>query len=173
MSEESPSPRRYLEHAVVVNEAAGRALRLETRDASALQAKVSIGLSLQAAELAGKCFLRMMGDSSETIRRNYRGHNTTKLLKDVADRIEAHENDMFRLHGRYWRWQLLVDGVEYGTTIGEYFEHHFARGPSGYPRNYFYPDEETFAGPQPIQSLYVMVEKILDCTRRTMEAVIE
>lgn len=173
MIDNSPSPQRYLEHAEAINEAAAKALRLETRDASGLQAKVSIGLSLQAAELAGKCFLRLMGMSSTDIRRQYPGHNTAALLQDVANKVEANDNGIFRLYSRFWDWTLVVDGVEYADTIGEYFERHFARGPSAYPRNYFYPDEETFAGPEPIQALYVMVEEIIGCARRTHEAMVE
>lgn len=44
----------YLERAIEINKIARRLLKLDTQDATWLQGKISIGLSLQAAELAGK-----------------------------------------------------------------------------------------------------------------------
>ena len=44
----------YIDHASEINRLAGEALRLETRDATFIARKVSIGLSLQAMELVGK-----------------------------------------------------------------------------------------------------------------------
>ncbi len=44
----------YIDHASEINRLAGETLRLETRDATFIARKVSIGLSLQAMELVGK-----------------------------------------------------------------------------------------------------------------------
>lgn len=73
MSEEEPRAERYLEHAREMNEAARLTLRLDTRDATSVQAKISLGLSLQAAELAGKGMLRAMGVSPGQIRSEHKG----------------------------------------------------------------------------------------------------
>lgn len=167
---EQPTAARYVELATVANESAGRVLRLDTQDASALESKISIGLSLQAAELAGKGILRALGMSPSDIRTVHRRHNLMVLLESVEVRVEEHENRAVRLYGRFLDWRPIINDQEYACTVREYFEEHFQRGPSAFPRNYFYPDYETFAGPNPIQAIYVMVGHIIGCSSQIMEA---
>jgi len=71
---------RYIEHAAEINKIPGNTLRLETRDADPIAAKVSLGLSLQAAELAGKAMLRALGHSVDSITREHRNHDLLTLL---------------------------------------------------------------------------------------------
>ena len=47
-------PAGYVDHAEEINDLARHALRLETHDATYLARKISLGLSLQAIELAGQ-----------------------------------------------------------------------------------------------------------------------
>lgn len=165
-----PFPVRYFEHARAINEAAKLTLRLDTRDATALQAKISIGLSLQAAELAGKGMLLVLGQSSDEIRKAHGMHNILELLQDVDARVRKHQNQALRLQCNFMRWQPIIDGDEFGSTIGEYFTKHFSKGPISFARNYFYPDHESFGGPVPIQAIYVMVERIIDCGEALMHS---
>ncbi|MDT0497418.1 hypothetical protein RM530_08580 [Algiphilus sp. W345] len=161
--DKEPTALRYLEHATAANEAAKMILRLDERCATAVEAKISIGLSLQAAELAGKGMLRALGTPAADIRRNHRNQNLLELLSAVEARLEAHENGAVRLYGRFMDWRPIIDGREFRQTVREYFADHFARGKNAFPRNYFYPDMETFAGPVPIQAIYIMVQKIIEC----------
>jgi hypothetical protein len=56
------SAQDYLDHARVINDLARHALEKALAvEKSTLDLKVSMGLSLQAAELAGKSMLRSMG----------------------------------------------------------------------------------------------------------------
>jgi hypothetical protein len=66
MKEWRPTPQQYFSHAMDINDSARLTIRLETQDATANQAKISIGLSLQAAELVGKGLLLLAGVSFKT-----------------------------------------------------------------------------------------------------------
>ena len=163
------SPQRYVEHAVETNTIARDALRLETRDAKPIAAKISLGLSLQAAELAGKAMLRALGHTAEQIRRNHRNHDLLTLLKQVEAELQAHPNIELGEFHHFMLWAPTIDGRQFGNTIAAYFEVHFARGPSAHPRSYFYPDEPVFAGPVPIQALYIMVEHLIEVARNVVD----
>ena len=161
--ETDPQPSAYFEHARVINEAARLLLRLDTRDTTSLHAKISIGLSLQATELAGKGILRALGDDSTAIRKTHSQHNIVHLLQTVDKRIRDHQNPKLRTSCDFMRWQPEINGVQFGTTIGQYFTSHFAHGPISHPRNYFYPDHAAFSGPEPIHAIHLMVEYIISC----------
>lgn len=163
------SPQRYVEHAVEINTIAGNVLRLETRDAKPIAAKISLGLSLQAAELAGKAMLRALGHAVEQIRRDHRNHDLLTLLKQVEAELQAHPNKGLGQFHHFLLWTPTIDGSQFRNTIAAYFQTHFARGPSAYPRSYFYPDEPVFTGPVPIQALYVMVEHIIEVARNVVD----
>lgn len=154
---------RFIEHAKTVNETAALALRLEKRDATAIQAKISFGLSLQAAELAAKAILISTGLTPDEARARHRHHDVYQMLLEANERVEGHSNRALKLYGKFLTWLPIVDGAEFATSLGEYFEQHFSHGPTAFPRNYFYPDLEQFAGPQPPQALYVMVEHLIQC----------
>jgi hypothetical protein len=163
------SPRRYVEHAIEINAIAGNALRLETRDAEPVAAKISLGLSLQAAELAGKAMLRALGHSVEKIRRDHRQHDLLTLLNQVEAELQAHPNKRLGQFHYFLLWTPTVDGRQFGNTIAAYFQEHFARGPPASPRSYFYPDELVFTGPVPVHALYVMVEHIIEVARNVVD----
>lgn len=156
------TPACYLMHAREINSIAKDALRLETRDASQVAAKVSLGLSLQAAELAGKGMLRSLGHSASDIRRVYRNHDLLTLLRQVENELRKNSNQGLKRFHHFLLWSPTIDQVEYGNTVVSYLELHFARGASAWPRNYFYPDQAVFTGPKPVQALYVMVEYIIE-----------
>lgn len=153
---------RYLEHAREINAIAGSALKLETRDATAVSAKISLGLSLQAAELAGKAMLRALGHSVEQIRCQHRNHDLLTLLRQVERELQENRIEALSPYHHFLLWTPTIDGVKFGNTVAAYFELHFARGASAYPRSYFYPDESVFTGPMPIQAIFVMVEHLIE-----------
>lgn len=156
------SPQDYVDHARVINDLArcamGKAL---VEGKSTLHMKVSIGLSLQAAELAGKSMLRSVGVSVEEIRRRHPSHKLPPLLDEVDSLFEADPAGRFEDLIGFQCHTVTVAGREYGTTIGKYIDEHFAAGPTAMPRSYFYPDEMKFSGPVPPQALLVMVDKLI------------
>lgn len=160
-----PSAKDYLELAVEMNKLARVALRLDTRDATIPEAKISIGLSLQAAELTGKGMLRCLGYSATNIRQSYRKHEELlTLLQKVEVELSKSQQPLFQEHWDFLMWAPVIDGNEY-TTIDLYLEMHFSKGASARPRSYFYPDEQVFTGPVPIQAVYLMVEHLIDTLR--------
>ena len=147
----------YFEHAKEINSIAGKALRLDTKDASALSAKISLGLSLQAAELVGKGLLRALGYSIEDIRKSYKNHDVLTLLRYIEKEVEKRSENELESYYHFLLWAPEIDGTEFRTTISGYLEEHFSQGKKAYPRSYFYPDENVFTGPVPIHALYIMV----------------
>jgi hypothetical protein len=169
LEEAAATPDRYVEHALEVNAIAREALRLRTRDARPIAAKISLGLSLQAAELAGKAILRALGHTVEQIRKDHGRHDLLTLLRSVETELRAHQNANLGPFHHFLLWTPTIDGQEFGSTIGAYLELHFARGASAFPRSYFYPDEPVFTGPVPIQALCVMVDHIVEVSRNVVE----
>lgn len=155
------TPQNYLEHAREINKIAGSALKLETQNTTRVAAKVSLGLSLQAAELAGKAMLRALGHSVKQIRRQHSNHNLFTLLKQVERELQGSQILALSPHHHFLLWTPIINGVKFENTIAAYFDLHFARGASAAPRSYFYPDELVFTGPVPIESLFVMVEHLI------------
>lgn len=158
----SKSPTAYIEHAKEMNTIARSALRIDTRDATYVAKKISLGLSLQAAELAGKGILRALGNSSKKIRSEHDNHEVLPLLRDAEQQLNRRGEDALKPFQHFLLWTPTIDGQQLGTTIAAYMEEHVARGASAKPRNYFYPDTPTFAGPKPIQALAVMVDHIIE-----------
>jgi hypothetical protein len=152
----------YLEHAKEMNAIAGQALRIDTRDATATAAKISLGLSLQAAELVGKGMLKVLGRSPDQIRREHAKHHILTLLKQVEHELRQRPEKELTDYHHFLLWTPTIDGVKYGNTVAAYLDLHFSRGASALPRSYFYPDESVFTGPNPIQALYVMVEHLIE-----------
>ncbi len=169
-SSDKSTAQRFIEHAETVNETAALALRLETRDATAIQAKISFGLSLQAAELASKAILICTGLTPDEARARHRRHDVYQMLLEADERIKGHPNRAIKLYGKFLTWVPIVDGIEFATSLGEYFEQHFSHGATALPRNYFYPDLEQFAGPEPPQALHVMVEHLIECASQVRVA---
>jgi len=152
----------YIDLAREINLIAGDSLKLKTREASLLSTKVSLGLSLQAAELAGKAMLRSLGFSVKEIRKKHKNHKILDLLQNAAEEIKSSSNERVSSYGGFLLYQPTIEGQKYGNTIGGYFQEHFDRGLPANPRNYFYPDEESFTGPSPIQAVFYMVEYLIE-----------
>lgn len=159
----------YLEHAREINTIAGTTLQLENRNATAIAAKISIGLSLQAAELAGKAILRVLGHSVEDIRQQYRNHDLLTLLRQTQTELQQRPEENLKPYRHFLLWTPTIDGTRMGNTIAAYFEDHFARGASAFPRSYFYPDVEVFTGPVPIHAIHVMVQHIIEVAEKVVE----
>jgi hypothetical protein len=168
----SNEPPGYVEHAQKVNEIAKHALRLETRDATYLEGKISLGLSLQAIELAGKGILFSLGQTAEEIRRGHRYHKLPGLLGAAEDALRARPEEPLRKHHHFTLWSPIVDGKKFNTTVAEYLEEHFSRGASAEPRNYFYPDVPVFTGPKPIQAISVIADHVIQVAAE-VESIIE
>lgn len=151
----------YVEHAEEINDLAKHALRLETRDATYLARKISLGLSLQAIELAGKGILFALGETTAEIRRKHKWHKLPDLLRAAESALQARPEEVFRKHDHFTLWSPTINGVEFYTTVAAYLEEHFSRGASAEPRNYFYPDEPVYTAPQPIQAIFVMADHII------------
>lgn len=154
-------PVGYVEHAEEVNDLAKYALRFETRDATYLARKISLGLSLQAIELAGKGILFSLGETTAEIRRKHKGHKLPALLRAAEGALQARPEEIFRMHHHFTLWSPTIDGVKFHTTVAAYLDEHFSRGASAEPRNYFYPDEHVFIGPKPIQAIWIMADHLI------------
>lgn len=161
-----PTATDYLDHAREINTIARTTLRLESKDATAMAAKISIGLSLQAAELAGKAILRTLGHSVEEIRQQHRNHDLITLLRQTQTEIQQRPEESLDPYRHFLLWAPTIDGTQMGNTISAYFENHFAQGASAFPRSYFYPDEPVFTGPVPIHAIQVMVQHIIEVAER-------
>lgn len=154
-------PAGYVEHAQEINNLAKHALRLENRDATYLARKISLGLSLQAIELAGKGILFALGQTTEQIRSNHRWHQLLDLLREAESKLQERSEQKLVKHHHFTLWAPTINGTQFYTTVAAYLEQHFSRGASAKPRSYFYPDEPVFTGPQPIQAVCVMADHII------------
>lgn len=155
----------YIDHASEINRLAGEALRLHTRDANFIARKISIGLSLQAMELVGKSILTSLGVEAPEIRSAHRYHDVLAILSDAERRLAAHSKCELKRYKTFTLWAPTISRVHFNTTIRGYMEEHFRRGATAKPRNYFYPDEPTFTGPQPIQAIFVMAEHLIEVAK--------
>lgn len=156
------SAQDYVDHARVINDLARHAMdKALAEERSTLDMKVSIGLSLQAAELAGKSMLRSLGVPVEEIRRRHPSHKVPPILDEADSLFEADPAGRFEDLIGFQCHTVEIDGQAYGTTIGRYLDDHFAAGPTAMPRSYFYPDEMQFSGPVPPEALLVMVDKLI------------
>ena len=161
----------YLEHAQEINAIAGKALQIEKKNAMAISAKISIGLSLQAAELAGKGMLRSLSYSVAQICQEHRHHDILKLLKKVEYELQQRPEEKFIAYHHFLLWTPIIDGTEYGNTIAAYFDLHFSEGDSAFPRSYFYPDKLVFTGAIPIHAIFVIVEYIIEVAEKVVALV--
>ncbi len=166
-----PNAEDYFANAKELNEAARLVLRLETRNATANQAKISIGLSLQAAELVGKGLLLLAGVTRADIRKKHSKHKILDLLKEAQNHLLTSKDHRLKKCGHFLSWQPIIQEQSFGSTIGQYLEDHFAQGDKACPRSYFYPDHEQFTGPVPIQALYIMVDYMIQFAENAAAAV--
>ena len=169
MNGNEPTAIRYIEHSEVVCSIAAKALKLDTQDATALEFKISLGLSLQAAELAGKGILRALELSPKEIRKEHSKHDILSLFEDVVERIKMSNKSELKQFERLLSWRPVINEIRFATTIKDYFKLHFSRGASAFPRSYFYPDQLKFPGPNPPQTLHLMVEHLINQSRKIVE----
>ncbi len=158
----------YIEHAREINAIARTALRLDTRDADYLPVKISLGLSLQAGELAGKGILRGLGHTVQRLRKEHGRHNLLALLRQGEKELKARPDVELEPYHHFLLCTPVIDGTQYGNTIAAYLELHFSQGSSARPRSYFYPDETVFTGPIPIHALLIMMNHIVDVAEKVV-----
>jgi hypothetical protein len=151
----------YLNHARQVNAAAWRTFDVRDGKVTGLSAKVSIGLSLQALELAGKGILLGLGETRGNIRSKYSDHNVRRLLEEAQKKLQSKLGSEDLL-ANFLNHKLEIDGRRYANTVGHYLQLHYCKGASAFPRSYFYPDHRTFACPKPIQATYFVAEKVIN-----------
>lgn len=96
----------YVEHAKAINAIARTTLQLERRDVTWLAGKISLGLSLQAGELAGKGILRALGLSVQEIRKKYGRHDLLTLMRQAEEELQARPEKEF-----------AHDGAERGLSL--------------------------------------------------------
>lgn len=161
-----PSPLAYIICAKEGNRIAGSLLPLdappEVRLVEGVTLKYSLGLSLQAAELAGKAMLRSLGISHNQILRDHRKHKLPELMESIRKEAKKKGDKALRPFQHLLCTQIEVDGKVYGNTIGNYIDDHFSAGPTAQPRSYFYPDCSSFRGPNPPHALFVIVTKLIE-----------
>ena len=166
-----PMAKDYLEHAKEVNAIAGKTLRLETKDSTWISVKISLGLSLQAAELAGKGMLKALGYSVVEIRKQHHNHDLVALLKNVEQELQKRPEEELKDYHRLSLWTPTIGGTKVGYTIAGYLTCHFSKGASANPRSYFYPDELAFTCPTPPYALFVMVEHIIEVAEKVVDLI--
>ena len=154
-------PAGYVEHAHEINDLAKHALRLETHDATYLARKISLGLSLQAIELAGKGILFTMGETTADIRRKHKWHKLPELLQVADNTLQSRPEEELGKYHHFTLWFPIIDGRQLNTTVAAYLKEHFSKGASADSRNYFYPDEPVFTGPKPIQAISVIADYLI------------
>jgi hypothetical protein len=98
----------------------------------------------------------------DEIRERHKGHKLLELLGDVQTEISNHPDLEVRRFQSFLLHSPIIDGQEFNDTIASYLKKHFNRGKTAFPRSYLYPDNETFAGPQPISAIHVMAEHLIE-----------
>jgi hypothetical protein len=156
----------YIEHAKEMNVIARSILKpyLAPKKGvvNGLSGKISLGLSLQAGELAGKGMLRALGFSVDQIKKQHSRHNLLALCKHVQSEIEARPEKELEIFRNFLLWTPIIDDVLFGSTLGEYLVKHFSKGASAQPRSYFYPDLPEFTGPKPFHALLIMIDHLIN-----------
>jgi hypothetical protein len=111
----------YLNLARATNDIAGATLGLgrplAERETDGRKGKVSLGLSLQAAELAGKGMLVALGVSPRRVRKNFGNHNLMKLLLAVEKKLSASPNPKHNELKNFMLWAPVIDGVQFGPAL--------------------------------------------------------
>ena len=90
------------------------------RDSTYLAKKISLGLSLQSIELAGKGILFSLGKTSDEIRRKHKWHNLPFLLQSAEKTLQAQPEQIFRQYDHFTLWSPTIDGVIFNTTLAAY-----------------------------------------------------
>ena len=152
----------YIEHAKEINAITRTTLQSDKSGVASIAVKISLGLSLQAGELAGKGILRSLGHSVAEIRKQHGQHDLLTLLREAEKELQCRPDKEFIPYHHFLLWAPVIEGTQFGTTIGKYLETHFSRGPSAKPRSYFYPDEPMFTGPFPLQALPIMIDHLIE-----------
>lgn len=85
--------------------------------------------------------------------------------------LQQRPEEIFIAYHHFLLWTPTIDGTKFGNTIAAYFDLHFSKGASAFPRSYFYPDKPVFTGPVPIHAIFVIVEHIIEVAEKVVELV--
>ena len=170
MRQNPPLPKHYLWYAVESNRAAGFLLETAEKTFPSTSAAISIGLSLHAIELCGKSMLRSLGHTKDEIREKHSRHDPLAILNDAQQQIECSSDPKIRSYRDFLLHAPVINGQEFSDTIASYLEKHFDRGVTAYSRSYLYPDNPTFAGPNPISAIHVMAGCLIETAKNFAEA---
>lgn len=162
VSDPRPHPDDYLRYANQFHRAGAVLLQeLDWEHGEPAQLAVTIGLFLQAIELAGKSILRATGLTAKEIRDRHRWHGIFNLIRDVQRQIIGTNNpELERFHDiKDHKIQIFAYG--FSGSVGELTEKLAESKEAGKPRNYFYPDHHEFSAFDP-PWLNRAVERMVD-----------
>lgn len=157
----------YLELARTMNHIARDALRIKTQDATALAAKIAIGLSLQAARLAGEAILVYLSWPVEDLRK-CRNHDLLTILHQGETAIQESGDPRLKPYAHFSLVSPIVNGKKLGGTIAAYLQTHLAQGAAAAPENYFNADEPHFSRPVPIHAVCEMADQLIEAAAQVI-----
>ena len=162
MIEECPLPKHYIWYAKESNRAAEFLLQPNNEVLNSASFAISIGLSFHAIELCGKAMLRSLGDLQNKISKEHSKHELLNLLESVEQRLSIHSDAKAQGVKDFLLYEPVVNGKRLGETIKSYLQTHLSSKKEARPRNYLYPDNETFIGPKSISTIHVIAEHIIE-----------
>ena len=160
MMEECPLPKHYIWYAEESNRAALFLLQKNNEELKSASLSISFGLSLHAIELCGKSMLRTLGGLPSEIKTEHGRHKLLDLLGNIERKISTHPEARVQEFKDFLVSNLIIGTEEFGK-IAMYLKKHFNCGVSAYPRNYLYPDNEVFSGPESIFGLHAIAEHMI------------
>ncbi|HNX95749.1 MAG TPA: hypothetical protein PKL14_11365 [Holophaga sp.] len=147
-----------------MNLIAGQLLKLDLpidqRETDPDKGKISLGLSLQASELAAKSILSTIEWSRSKIRKHFSDHDLYKLLNAVESEIQKSNSPKSFIYRNFLLQCVEVDNVKSENTIGHFLSRHFSH-PNSSHRNYFYSDCTTFLAPKPFNAIHAIADKLI------------
>ena len=160
----------YLDLARTMNHIARDTLRIKTQDATALAAKIAIGLSLHAARLAGEAILVYLGWPVEDLRK-CRNHDLLTILHQAEAAIQESGDPRLKPYSHFTLVGPIVNGKKLGGTIAAYLQTHLAQGATAASENYFNADEPHFSRPVPIHALCEMADQLIESATQVIGVV--
>jgi|GEM_PF-3054073 len=157
----------YLDMARAMNQVARDTLRIKTQDATALAAKIAIGLALQAARLAGEGILVYLGWPVEDLRK-CRNHDLLTILHQAETAIQESGDPSLNPFAHFTLVSPIVNGKKLGGSIAGYLQTHLAQGAPAAPENYLNADEPTFSRPVPIHAACEMADQLIEAASKVI-----
>ncbi len=157
----------YLAMAKAMNQVARDTLRIQTEGATALAAKIAIGLSLQVARLAGEAVLVHLGWPVEDVRK-CRNHDLLTILHQAETAIQESGDPSLKPYAHFTLVSPIVNGKKLGGSIAGYLQTHLAQGGPAAPENYLNADEPHFSRPVPIHAVCEMADQLIEAAGKVV-----